>query len=346
MKKNGFRTKITNKIASEKSLNEVSISIPSNHRKDYGLDWAEASWTRWIYVIFWSWLNPILNIGSKRQLTDDDLFNLSSKDECSHLLNRIENVWEINQNQSKYINIWTIIIKTFWKEYLICGLVLFPYIGVQIAQPLFIKQIILNINDSNAPSYIGYLYSIGLGLATIIQAIVHHQYFFRATRVGLHIRIGLSSLIYKNLLSLPTRSIMKTTTGHIINLISNDASKFEEITIFTHLMWRAVLEALIIFGLIWNEIGISTLFGYSVLLLLIPLQFFLSKRVGIYKKHAIEWTDKRLKVINEILVGCQIVKMYRWEESLENIVYYIRQHEYRNIRKASRIRAINFVFFF
>jgi hypothetical protein len=103
MKKNGFRTKITNKIASEKSLNEVSISIPSNHRKDYGLDWAEASWTRWIYVIFWSWLNPILNIGSKRQLTDDDLFNLSSKDECSHLLNRIENVWEINQNQSKYL---------------------------------------------------------------------------------------------------------------------------------------------------------------------------------------------------------------------------------------------------
>jgi ABC-type multidrug transport system fused ATPase/permease subunit len=346
MRKNGFRTKITNKIAPSKSINEVSISIPCNNRKDCGLDWAESSWTRWIYVVSWSWINPILNISSKRQLTDDDLFNLSTKDECSHLLNRIENVWKINQNKSKYINIWTIIIKTYWKEYLIAGLISLPAISAQIAQPLFIRQIVLNINDSNAPSYIGYLYAIGLGLATITQAFSFQQFGFRSVRVGLHVRIGLSSLIYKKLLSLPTNEIMKTTTGHIINLISNDASKFEELCIPVHFLWIALIQALIIFGLIWNEIGIPTLFGYCVLLLLIPFQLFLSKRVGIYKRNIIQWTDKRLKVINEILNGCQIVKMYRWEESLENIVHNIRKHEFNSIRKASRIRAINFGCFF
>ncbi len=104
---------------------------------------------------------------------------------------------------------------------------------------------------------------------------------------------------------------MKTTTGQIINLISNDTSKFEELNMNFHLIWAAPMETIIIFALVWNEIGIPTLFGYSVLLLLIPLQLFFSKQFGAYRKNSVQWTDKRVKVINEILVGCQIVKMYR-----------------------------------
>ena len=56
-----------------------------------------------------------------------------------------------------------------------------------------------------------------------------HQLFFRTARIGTDIRIALSSIIYKRLLSLPTRAIMKTTTGQVINLIANDASKFEDL---------------------------------------------------------------------------------------------------------------------
>jgi ATP-binding cassette subfamily C (CFTR/MRP) protein 4 len=113
-----------------------------------------------------------------------------------------------------------------------------------------------------------------------------------------------------------------------------------------HHIWSGPLEALIVFGLIWNEIGIPTLFGYSVLILLIPLQSFFSKKFGKYRKNTVQWSDKRVKVINEILVGCQIVKMYRWEEALEAIVYDARKNEFKSIRKASRIRAVNMGIFF
>ncbi|CAF5042580.1 unnamed protein product, partial [Rotaria sp. Silwood1] len=64
--------------------------MSSSHRKPCRLDWAESSWTRWIYVIFWWWLNPILNIGSKRKLIEDDLFDVSPNDECSQLLKKLE----------------------------------------------------------------------------------------------------------------------------------------------------------------------------------------------------------------------------------------------------------------
>ncbi|CAF4056583.1 unnamed protein product [Rotaria sp. Silwood1] len=145
---------------------EISVTKPSSHRKAYGLDWAEASWLRWIYVVFWSWVNPILNSGSKGKLTDDDLFDLSTNDECSQLLNKLETVWEKYENKHKHINIWKIIIKTYWKETVKSGLIFLPLLGVRIAQPLLLKRIVIHINDSISPSYVGYLYATELGLTT------------------------------------------------------------------------------------------------------------------------------------------------------------------------------------
>ena len=325
---------------------DVSIPIPTNLRKPCGLDWAQSHWTRWIYVILWLWLNPILKLGNQRPLTEEDLFELSPTDESSRLLNKFEINWEKFEKENESANTWKIVAKTFWKECFLVGLILFPYIGARVAQPLFLKEIVLSITDPNINSYVGYLYAVGLGLSVLIQALIHHQFFFRTTRVGIHVRIALSSLIYKRLLSLPTRSIMKTTTGQVINLISNDVSKFEDLSVNIHHIWSGPFEAAIVFGIIWNEIGIPTLFGYAVLLLLVPLQMFFSKKFGTYRKNTVRWTDKRVRVINEILVGCQIVKMYNWEEPLERVVYDARQNEFQSIRQASRIRAINMGLFF
>ncbi|CAF3578840.1 unnamed protein product [Rotaria sp. Silwood1] len=320
--------------------------MSSSHRKPCRLDWAESSWTRWIYVIFWWWLNPILNIGSKRKLIEDDLFDVSPNDECSQLLKKLEIVWENYENKFEHINTWKIVVKTFWKQSFRIGLIFLPYLAAKLAQPLLMKGIVLNINDSNAASYVGYLYAVGLGLSTTSLVLMHHQIFFRTIRIGIQIRIALSSIIYKRLLSLPTRVIMKTTTGQVLNLISNDASKFEELCKYIHNLWMAPLEAVIVFGIMWHEIGIPTLFGYAVLLLQLPLQWFFSKKFRTYRKNTMQWTDERVKITNEILVGCQIVKMYRWEEALETVVHNTRKKEFQSIRKANRIRAINMAIYF
>ncbi|UJR07994.1 hypothetical protein I4U23_012273 [Adineta vaga] len=322
------------------------MSISTNQRKPCRLDWAESSCLRWIYVVFWWWLNPILKISSQRQLTDDDLFDLSSNDDCSCLLNKLEIVWNKYENRYQQINTWKIIAKTFWKDTLQTGLILFPYFLAKVAQPLLLKGIINNINDSNVPSYVSYLYAIGLGLVKTFLVLLHHQFFFRTTRIGMQIRISLAALIYKRLLSLSTNAIQTMTTGQLVNLISNDVSKFEILYVYIHFFWAGPLLALVVFGFIWNEIGIPTLFGYTILLLQIPLQSYFSKKFRLYRKNTIQWTDERVKLTNEMLTASQMVKMYRWEEALENTIINIRKKEFQSIRKANRIRAINMAIHF
>jgi ATP-binding cassette subfamily C (CFTR/MRP) protein 4 len=101
------------------------------------------------------------------------------------------------------------------------------------------------------------------------------------------------------------------------------------------------LETVVTFGLVWWNIGLLTLFGYAVLILLVPMQLIFSRKFSRYRKDTIACTDKRVQTINELVNGCQIIKMYNWEKAMEQRVRETRRHELSHIYKASSLRALN-----
>ncbi|CAF0904325.1 unnamed protein product, partial [Didymodactylos carnosus] len=312
----------------------------------------------WNYDILFWWISPILKLGYKRQLEEGNLFELSPDDESQLLLNRIETEWneknvQRRKDKKRRIRIWSVILSTFWKEFLLSGLILIPFLLVRIAQPLLLKEIILIISSSNSnqllsPVRDGYLYAVGLSLAILCQIFLHQQYFFRTTRLGMQLRNALSALIYKRMLKLKQNSLQKTTTGEIVNLISNDIGKFEQCCAYFHFLWEVPLEAIVFFILIYLQIGLfPTLFGYAIILFLVLLQILFSKMFAKYCRQTATWTDKRVKLINEILMGCEIIKMYSWEKSLENVVCNeLRRRETKSIERANRLRAVNMGLYF
>ncbi|KTF72140.1 hypothetical protein cypCar_00047664 [Cyprinus carpio] len=75
----------------------------------------------------------------------------------------------------------------------------------------------------------------------------------------------------------------QTTTGQIVNLLSNDVNKFDELTIFLHFLWVGPLQAAAVIGLLWQEIGASCLAGMAVLIFLMPLQTMFGKLFSKYR---------------------------------------------------------------
>jgi ATP-binding cassette subfamily C (CFTR/MRP) protein 4 len=212
----------------------------------------------------------------------------------------------------------------------------------RISQPLLIRQLTLYIKDhAGLPAYSGYLYAIGLCITVILQAISLQQIIFRNTRIGMRVRNALSSIIYQHLLTINTAALHKTTAAQTINLVSNDANKFAELSIFIHGLVMVPLEVFVTFGLLWWNIGLPTLFGYAVLISVIPIQFFCSRQFSKYRKATMACTDKRMQTINELVNACQIIKMYNWEKAMEQRVREVRRLELSNIRKASSLRALN-----
>ena len=127
----------------------------------------------------------------------------------------------------------------------------------------------------------------------------------------------------------------------MINLVANDVSKFEELSKFVHIPLLATVEALVAFGLTLWYIGLPTIFGYAVLILSVPIQFIFSRQFSRYRNITMECTDKRVQTINELVNGCQIIKIYNWEKAMEQRVRETRQRELSNIYKVSCLRTLN-----
>lgn len=88
----------------------------------------------------------------------------------------------------------------------------------------------------------------------------------------MQMRIAASSMLYRKVLRLTKNALERSSIGQVVNLLSNDVSRFEYAVTFVHYLWIGPLEVLVITMILYREIGISILFGVSFMVLFVPLQ--------------------------------------------------------------------------
>lgn len=64
-----------------------------------------------------------------------------------------------------------------------------------------------------------------------------------------------------------------TTPGQIINLLSNDVARFEQLFVAVHYIWILPIQGALITFMIWKSVGIASLAGvFLISIQTIPLQ--------------------------------------------------------------------------
>lgn len=61
----------------------------------------------------------------------------------------------------------------------------------------------------------------------------------------------------------------------------------------------------------------------------------------VYRMRIAKRTDDRVSIMNELIQGIQVIKMYAWETPFRNVVKLARKKEVEQISKAQYIRGIN-----
>ncbi|XP_056226970.1 ATP-binding cassette sub-family C member 4-like [Seriola aureovittata] len=304
-------------------------------------------------IFFW-WLNPLFRTGYKRRLEEDDMYEVLVEDRSERLGQDLQRYWDHEvQTAIKEIRpprLTRGIIRCFWKPYAVLGFFTLIEEVIKVIQPVILGKMIKyfeNYNpDDKTALYETLGYAAALSICTIGLAVLHHLYFYHVQRTGMKIRVAMCHMIYKKALCLSSSAMGKTTTGQIVNLLSNDVNRFDDVTIFLHFLWVGPLQAAAVVGLLWMEIGPSCLAGMVVLMFLMPVQTLFGRLFSKFRSKTAGLTDSRIRTMNEVVSGMRIIKMYAWEKPFAALVSEVRRKEISKIMKSSYLRGLNMASFF
>uniref|UniRef100_A0A8C2Z5V6 ATP-binding cassette, sub-family C (CFTR/MRP), member 2 n=1 Tax=Cyclopterus lumpus TaxID=8103 RepID=A0A8C2Z5V6_CYCLU len=211
--------------------------------------------------------------------------------------------------------------------------------------PQLLKLMVSFTQDPSRFAWEGYLYAVLLLLVAILQSLVLQQYFQRCFVLGMKVRTAITAAVYKKALVVSNDTRKESTVGEIVNLMSADAQRFNDVTNFIHLLWSCPLQIGLSIVFLWFELGPSVLAGLAVMVLLGPINGLLATKARTIQVKNMKFKDKRLKIMNEILNGIKILKLYAWEPSFQAQVEGIREDELNVMRKFAYLTSVStFIF--
>uniref|UniRef100_A0A669F1K2 ATP binding cassette subfamily C member 4 (PEL blood group) n=1 Tax=Oreochromis niloticus TaxID=8128 RepID=A0A669F1K2_ORENI len=156
----------------------------------------------------------------------------------------------------------------------------------------------------------------------------------------------IGSYIFIEALCLNSSALAKTTTGQIVNLLSNDVNKFDEVTLYLHFLWIGPLQAASVIILLLYAIGPSCLAGMAVFFFMMPVQTMFGRLFSRLRAETAVLTDERIRTMSEVISGIRVIKMYGWEKPFGALVDEVRRMEISKIMKSSYLRGLNMASFF
>ena len=134
------------------------------------------------------------------------------------------------------------------------------------------------------------------------------------------------TFLYFQTLHLSKESLLEFSTGHVIDLVSNDVQRLEEDT-FIRFFYApfAFLKIVLTTLLVVFFIGWQALMGVIFLCLLLPYFIALSYAGAALRLRTAAISDLRLSLMNQIVTGIRSIKIHAWEDEYREKVKTTRR---------------------
>ncbi|XP_048349117.1 multidrug resistance-associated protein 1-like isoform X1 [Sphaerodactylus townsendi] len=237
-------------------------------------------------------------------------------------------------------SLFKVLYKTFGPYFLMSFLFKAFHDLMMFTGPEILKLLIRFVNDRDAPSWQGYFYTGLLFVCAGLQTLVLHQYFHICFVTGMRLKTAVIGAVYRKALVITNSARKTSTVGEIVNLMSVDAQRFMDLATYINMVWSAPLQVILALYLLWQTLGPSVLAGVAVMLLLVPVNAVIALKTKTYQVAHMKSKDNRIKLMNEILNGIKVLKLYAWELAFKEKVLGIRQEELKVLKKSAYLAAV------
>ncbi|GAA5855654.1 hypothetical protein JCM8547_001633 [Rhodosporidiobolus lusitaniae] len=259
--------------------------------------------------------------------------------------------WKLRKTDGKRkVGMAKALSDTFFWNFWLAGVLKVISDGLLITQPLVTRALITFGTDAyyshrGVPGYTAQPIGVGIGLAfglwgmAIVSSLCLHQFFRHSAGTGVLARAALIASIYRKAMVLSGKARTVISNGRLVNHIGTDVSRIDFCAGFFHMSWTAPIQLIVILIILLIEIGPSCLVGIAFLLIMIPPQTYAMKSMFKFRKKAMVWTDKRSRLIGELLGGMRVLKFFAWEIPYLKKLQEYRSNELRQIRSLLISRA-------
>ncbi|NXL09578.1 MRP3 protein, partial [Mesembrinibis cayennensis] len=327
-------------------------------------------------LTFW-WFTSMAILGYKRPLEDKDLWSLNEDDTSKIIVQQLSKEWDKEKAECKQKEDVTYmkksnhmlnhvgdgpeeaevlirdkkhnrkpsflkaLLRTFGPYFLIGSFFKLIQDLLSFVNPQLLSVLIGFIKNKDAPAWWGFLIAALMFICAVLQTLILHQHFQYCFVTGMRLRTGITGVIYRKSLVITNSAKRSSTVGEIVNLMSVDAQRFMDLMTFLNMLWSAPLQIFLALYFLWQTLGPSVLAGVAVMVLLIPFNSAIAMKTRTFQVEQMRHKDSRIKLMNEILSGIKVLKLYAWEPSFSEKVLEIRKNELRVLKKSAYLNSLS-----
>lgn len=279
------------------------------------------------FVTF-SELSPLFDVGSRRQVGMGDLPALpadvgtaewAARGEC--LAGSPARGGEGSQDH----RIWRLLRRVFGARWCVLGVLQAATVALTFAGPLLLNRALAYLESDSSDSssdaggsspWWGVLWASCMVLATAVSALVSVQFNTRGLAIQTQLRAVLAAAVFRRMLTAPPAQRARTSPGTITNFLSADIQRLMDAVTSTHQLWALPVQVGVTLYLLDTQVRSSFLAGLAVILLFVPVNLAISRRIGALTGVMMAERDERVRRATELLASIRTVKMLAWEAPL------------------------------
>ena len=126
-------------------------------------------------------------------------------------------------------------------------------------------------------------------------------------------------------------SLTKSAPGYVMNLITRDVSQFDNLFLLLPWVFAAPINIIAAFTFLWWIIGVGAVPSLLYALLVIAHTLGLYFPLKIFRRKALRISDKRMRIILDVVSGIRQVKANVWEHVFHSLIQKTRKYVIRSL---------------
>ncbi|GMR37868.1 hypothetical protein PMAYCL1PPCAC_08063, partial [Pristionchus mayeri] len=302
------------------------------------------------------WFTPVQIRGAKKDLEMDDLFELNPGSKSELLGAQFEKYWLPKLNEylaQKHVadklgdgklpkepSLIKGLFLMFKYDFLTATMCKLISDTLQFVNPFLLNLLITFVSSPDGYFWQGISYALLMFVVSEMRSMILNVYNNLMMRMGMKIQTALTTAVYRKTLRLSAPERRKKTVGEIINHMAIDVEIFQNLTPQVQMYWSCPYQIIIALTYLIILLGYSALPGVAIMIAALPINIFGSLTIKKWQMVQMKLKDERVKMVNEVLNGMKVVKLYAWEEPMEKHIEGIRERELALIRKAGLVQSV------